>query len=255
VTGDGVAARSRFALALVALLLPALSGCGGEAMSPATPPVEPGSPTAPTPDRPPLRWVALGDSYTIGTGVSEPERWPNQLEARLAAQPATREVRLVENLGFNGFTSASVIRVQLPRLAELAPDVVTLLIGVNDVVQGVPEETYAANVATILDTVLRALPARRVICVGTPDYTLTPAGADYGDPAAQREGIRRNNRILEAACTDRAIVFVGGIFRLSQGAAADPSLVAVDGLHPSGRQYARWVNEIEPAMRALLDGE
>ena len=87
----------------------------------------------------------------------------------------------------------------------------------------------------------------------TPDYTVTPAGADYGDPVTQRAGIVRNNAILIAAAVARQIVVVD-IFDLSERAADDRSLVASDGLHPSGAQYALWVERIAPVVRGLLEG-
>ena len=91
-----------------------------------------------------LRYVAIGDSYTIGTAVTETERFPNQLVARLPG------LELVANLGVNGFTSDDVIRLELPQLAALRPEVVTVLIGVNDVVQGVPVLAYRDNLVEIL---------------------------------------------------------------------------------------------------------
>lgn len=194
---------------------------------------------------PTRRYVALGDSYTIGTSVEAAERWPNQLTARLP------ELELVANLGVNGFTSGDVIDVELPRLAGLRPDVVTLLIGVNDVVQEVPEAAYRSNVAEILERLIEAVGAGRVLVVTTPDYTVTPAGADYGDPAVQSAAVRRNNAINTELAAARGIAVVD-IFDLSLGAAADRSLVADDGLHPSGKQYALWVERIAPAMAALL---
>ncbi len=87
--------------------------------------------------RPALRYVALGDSYTIGTSVVPADRWPDQLVARLAsAWEGSRRSTLVDNLGVNGSTSDDVIRRELPRLWPLRPEFVSLLIGVNDVVQG-----------------------------------------------------------------------------------------------------------------------
>jgi acyl-CoA thioesterase I len=193
-----------------------------------------------------VRYVALGDSYTIGTSVAEAERWPNQLVERVG------ELDLVENLAANGSTSADVIARQLPLLEDLDPGFVSVLIGVNDVVQGVPDSQYAMNVAVILETLLVHVPADRIVCVATPDYTLTPRGGDYGDPAEQSDGIVRVNAILREACDQRGVAFVPQIFEISQEVTADPSLVAEDGLHPSGAQYARWVEVIEPVVRSLL---
>lgn len=197
-----------------------------------------------------LRYAALGDSYTIGTATRrEADRWPDQLVERLGPTPPT--LRLVGNLGVNGFTSREVIEVELPRLDRLEPEFVTLLIGVNDVVQGVPEQTYARNAGAILDALLERLAAERILTVATPDYTVTPQGAEYGDPAVQSAGIRRNNEILGKAAAARGIVFID-IHDLSLRAAADPSLVADDGLHPSGAQYSLWVGRIAPAVEELL---
>jgi lysophospholipase L1-like esterase len=199
----------------------------------------------PSPDR--VRYVALGDSYTIGTSVAAADRWPEQLSARVP------RVELVANLGVNGFTAADVIEVELPQLPALRPGIVTLLIGVNDVVQGVPEATYRRNVERILDEVVGQVGAARVLVVTTPDYTVTPAGADYGDPATQSAAIRRNNAINTELAAARGIAVVD-IYDLSLRAASDSSLVASDGLHPSGAQYALWLSRIQPAVEDLLRG-
>jgi lysophospholipase L1-like esterase len=117
----------------------------------------------------------------------------------------------------------------------------------------VPAETYRANVETMLDDLLRRLPADRILVVTTPDYTVTPAGADYGDPVVQRAAITRNNAILSELATARGLAVVD-IMDLSERAAVDRALVASDGLHPSGLQYALWVERITPVVRQLLGG-
>jgi acyl-CoA thioesterase I len=193
-----------------------------------------------------LRYVALGDSYTIGTSVTAPERWPDQLVALVP------RLELVANLAVNGFTSGDVIEIELPRLDDLRPEFITLLIGVNDVVQRVSPETYRDNVGKILDDAVGRVGAGRVLVVTTPDYTVTPAGADYGDPATQAAGIRANNAIISEVAGELAVRVVD-IHDISLGAGTDRGLVASDGLHPSGAQYARWVERIGPAVRDLLD--
>jgi acyl-CoA thioesterase-1 len=193
-----------------------------------------------------LRYVALGDSYTIGTSVAEAERWPNQLDARVGA------LELVGNPAVNGYTSADLITDELPQLDALRPEFVSVLIGVNDVVQRVPDSQYAGNVAVILEELLTRLPADRILCVATPDYTVTPSGGGFGDPAQQSDGIVRFNAILREACEQRGLRFVPEIFEISLAALEDPSLVADDGLHPSAKQYALWVEAIEPAVQELI---
>lgn len=203
--------------------------------------------TAPASEGSSLRYLALGDSYTIGTSVAERERWPNQLVERVAG------LELVGNLAVNGYTSSDLIEQELTEVEAYAPELVSVLIGVNDVVQGVPDVRYAGNVAVILEELLTRLPPDRIICVATPDYTVTPSGGSFGDPGQQRDGIVRVNAILREACESRGIRFVPEIFEISQAARDDPSLVADDGLHPSGAQYSRWVDAIAPVVESLVE--
>jgi acyl-CoA thioesterase I len=198
-----------------------------------------------------MRYVALGDSYTIGTSVAPAERFPDQLVAALDGDPPPLE--LIANLGVNGYTSADLIRDELPAAAVLEPDFVTLLIGVNDVVRGVAPEVYEANVVRILDTLAVPSLRARIVTIAIPDYTVTPAGADYGDPVRRHDGIVANNATMARLATDRGIAFVD-IFDLSLRARDDRSLVASDGLHPSGGQYTLWVERIVPVVATLVTG-
>ena len=193
-----------------------------------------------------MRFVPLGDSYTIGTSVGETERWPNQLVERLGT------LELVGNPAVNGYASADLINHELPMLDGLRPEFVTVLVGVNDVVQGVSDLHYAGNLAVILEELLTRLPPERIVSVATPDYTLTPQGAAYGDPARRSDAIVRVNAIMREACAARDIRFVPDIFEISRMVPDDPSLVASDGLHPSGAQYRLWVDAIEPVVADLL---
>jgi lysophospholipase L1-like esterase len=197
----------------------------------------------------PLRYVALGDSYTIGTSVGAAQRWPNQLVARLGSTAPT--LTLVGNPAVNGYTTREVIHDELPQLAELRPEFASLLVGVNDVIQGVSEDEYRSNLGRIFDDLIARSGARHLVAVTTPDYTVTPAGADYGDPVTVSASIRRYNAILTEVATDRGIAVVD-IYDLSLRAADDRSLVADDGLHPSGAQYALWVERIAPVVEDLL---
>ena len=202
-----------------------------------------------------LRYVALGDSYTIGISVERDETWPSRLVATLEAGPdGSPALELVANLAANGRTSGDVRRDQLPRLAGFEPGFVSLLIGVNDVVQGVPAGRYRENVAAILEDLLARLPAGRLLVVTTPDYTRTPAGARFGDPASQRARIVEVNALMTELATSRGIAIVD-IFDLSERVTVDSGLLARDGLHPSGRQYDLWVERIRPVVdRALGEG-
>jgi lysophospholipase L1-like esterase len=232
--------RNTAVLWTVGTLLLVLSGAC--TMNTGTPSVRPSGASAD-----PVRYVALGDSYTIGTSVSPAETWPQQLVDRSGGQ-----LILSGNLATNAFTSEDLILHQLPQLDSVTPELVSVLIGVNDVVQGVPESTYATNVAFILDDLLGRLAANRIVAVATPDYTVTPMGAAFGNPDRMRAAIDRFNSVFQLAAARRNVAFVPEIFAISKEAADDPSLVAQDGLHPSGAQYALWVDAIEPVVQAMV---
>ena len=196
-----------------------------------------------------LRYVALGDSYTICTGVQRDDRWPDRLVATLG--PAEPTLELVANLAVNGYTTDDLIRYELPALDELEPAFVSVQIGVNDVVRGRSPGSYITNIRTILDDVSRRVGPGRIVTVAVPDYTVTPAGADYGDPRRRHDGIVAVNQAMAREAADRGIAFVD-IFDVSRQAKEDPTLVANDGLHPSGRQYGLWVERIAPVVARLI---
>jgi acyl-CoA thioesterase I len=202
-----------------------------------------------------MRFVALGDSYTIGTSVGAGERWPDQLVARLAAAAAAKgqdpPLELVANPAVNGFTTRDVIARELPLLPGLRPELCSILIGTNDVIQGIRDAEYRQNLERILDAIERHAGRGRAFGVTSPDYTLTPAGGDYGDPAIQSARLRGYNAIFEEVLSAHGIAVVD-IHDISLEAASDRSLIAGDGLHPSGAQYARWVDRIAPVVTRLV---
>ena len=196
-----------------------------------------------------MRYVALGDSYTIGTSVPPAERWPDQLVAALG--PGRPALDLVANLGVNGYTSADLIRDELPALDDLRPEFVTL--------PHRRQRCRPGRAARDVREERRRDPRRpagsrgrdRIVSVAIPDYTVTPAGPDYGDPRQQHDGIVAANATMARLAAERGIAFVD-TFDISLRAADDRTLVADDGLHPSGAQYALWVERIVPVVRALI---
>ena len=197
----------------------------------------------------PVAYVALGDSYTIGTSVRAEDRWPNQL---VRALEPDFELRLVDNLGMNGYTTSDLIAEELPQVRSLDAELASVLIGVNDVVQGVGNQEYRQNVAMILDELREQLPRGRIVVVSTPDYTLTPEGGTFGDPERQSQRIRRFNEIIGEEAALREIRFVD-ISPVADRVMEDETLVARDGLHPSAKQYAGWVELIAPVVREMLE--
>jgi lysophospholipase L1-like esterase len=202
-----------------------------------------------------MRFLPLGDSYTIGTSVASSDRWPDLLVERLArdaaAQGRRAPLELMGNAAVNGYTTRDVIVRELPVLAEIPPELCSILIGTNDVIQGIGDEEYRRNLNRILDGIEAATGAGRAFGLTSPDYTVTPAGADYGDPRLRASELRDRNTLFSEILAGRGLPVVD-IHDLSLRAATDRSLLAPDGLHPSGKQYALWVERVVPVVAHLL---
>ena len=203
----------------------------------------------------PLRLVTLGDTYTSGYPLGPQYSWPAQLVRALEPEIA---LTLAGNLAAQGQTSANVIAEQLWDVPGRRPEVVTIQVGANDIISpDIDLADYRTNIATILDALLDTVPAGRIFAVSTPDYTLTPHGGDYGTREAVRDEVHEANAILADEAERRGIAFID-ISPVSDRVADDPTLVAADGLYPSAKQYAGWV-ELDraadargPARRASL---
>jgi lysophospholipase L1-like esterase len=245
----------RPALLLSAALL--LAGCLGAGQVNPTP--APSVPTSRAPTQP-LRYVPLGDSYTQGEGLARlADRWPNQLVRAL--RPAI-PLRIADNLARNAVTTDEVIDVQLPDLETLDPDLVTLLVGVNDAIGDLSPDEYRANLRVILDGrpagsgapevtgILDLVPPDRLVLITSPDYTLTPRGSSFGRPA-DRERIAAFNQVLREEGAARGVAVVD-VSPISDLVPRDPTLVSNDGLYPSAKQYAGWVELIAPVVIRLL---
>jgi acyl-CoA thioesterase I len=197
-----------------------------------------------------LRYVALGDSYTIGTGVTPEESWPAIITKRLQKQKIPLD--LIANLGINGWTTQDVIFGELPQFKKLKPDVATLLIGTNDWVQNVPESIFRQNLRTILDEMLKVIPNKNhILIVTVPDFSVTPLGKEYSSGRDIAKGLAAFNRIIKQEAKARALKVVD-IYPLSKKFDKDESCIAKDGLHPSAKGYAKWADLIEPVFQNML---
>jgi lysophospholipase L1-like esterase len=195
-----------------------------------------------------LRYLPLGDSYTIGESVAPNQRWPNQVVAKLAADSIN--LKIITNPAVTGYTSQDLIDQELPLVSSLDPDFVSIQIGVNDYVQKVPIQTFQKNLDHILDVVQKGIPQpSKIVLVTIPDYAKTPTGARYGDPVAATAAITSFNEVITNAAKVRNLP-VADVFAVSQGVVGDPSLTARDGLHPSGKQYGLWTSKIYQAIQA-----
>ncbi len=210
-------------------------------------------PDLPSTRRPEARILSLGDSYTVGEAVAEEERWPVHLAGLL--REGGIEVELPRIIARTGWTTMD-LRAALND-AQLDPpyDLVTLLIGVNNQYQGRSLEEYREGFAALLEQAidLAGTDASRVVVLSIPDYGVTPfAGEmDVAAISAELEQFNAANREV----TLRAGVAYVDITPISLQAATDPSLVAGDGLHPSGQMYRAWAELALPVAAAVLGRE
>lgn len=196
------------------------------------------------------RWLALGDSYTIGEAVAAHERWPAVLAERL--RQAGTPLDAPQIVAVTGWTTDEL--AQGMDAAALAPPyaLVTLQIGVNNQYRGRPAEDYRGEFTGLLARAIALAGGRaaRVVVASIPDWGVTRFAAEQGRDRARIAGeLDAYNAIAGDVCRQAGIRFVDvtGISR------RHPELLAEDGLHPSAAQYALWAQAIEPAVRAALD--
>ena len=202
---------------------------------------------------PALRYLALGDSYTIGEGVTSEGRWPAQLAARLREDGrAVDAPRIVATTGWTTDELSSALDAAEPLGRDW--DLVSLLIGVNDQYRGRPVEAYAPAFAALLDRAIGYAGGRadRVVVLAIPDWGVTPFAAASGrDRAAIARALDAYNAAAARVCAERSVAFVD-IAPVSRARGAAPSMLADDGLHPSAALYAEWTREALPVVRRLL---
>ena len=186
-----------------------------------------------------LKYLALGDSYTIGTGASDDSRaWPSIIASRLGAE--------LTNPAVNGYTTLDLIREELPYLERVEPDLVSILIGVNDLVQGRTPDEFRRSLATIYDEIA----GRLVAAVSIPTWSYVPAAADFGGVhrVEKLTGIFNEVARKEAEAHSFKWIDLGPASTSGMGT---PGWIASDHLHPGDAQYAAWAEAIWPAISNL----
>jgi acyl-CoA thioesterase-1 len=190
-----------------------------------------------------LRYLALGDSYTIGTGASSKGRnYPSILAARLT-KVVGRKVGLT-NPAVNGFTTEDLIANELGYIDRLKPQLVTILIGVNDIVQGRTAEQYRISLVRIYDQVAGLeLPRGRVVAISIPNWSEVPAASTFGEKAALRRLTDAFNLIAQREVDTRGFTWID-ITEVSTSTMGSPGWISSDQLHPGDAQYAAWAEVI-----------
>jgi lysophospholipase L1-like esterase len=189
----------------------------------------------------PVTMLALGDSYTIGASVGTEERWPHQFVAELNAMGL--EAGTPDYIAVTGWTTRDLlggIERQLDTTKEY--NLVSILIGVNNQYQRQDIEIYEPDLREIIEIALEVVSgdAEKVFMVSIPDYAYTPFGNGDANISA---GIDAYNDINYRIAVEYGLTYVN-VTTISRRGLEEPDLVASDGLHPSGAQYALWVEAI-----------
>jgi lysophospholipase L1-like esterase len=195
-----------------------------------------------------LRILALGDSYTIGESVPVEQRWPVQLAALLRQRGLpVAEPQIIAKTGWTTDELSAAMDA-----ATLTPpyDLVTLLIGVNNQYRGREVDNYRVEFRALLDRAIDLAGDRpeRVLVLSIPDWGVTPfAREKQRDAATVAVEIDAYNAVNREEAQRSGIAWVN-ITPMTREAATDSTLLAEDGLHPSGRDYARWAGVADLAI-------
>ncbi|HEY0092274.1 MAG TPA: SGNH/GDSL hydrolase family protein [Flavobacterium sp.] len=218
--------------------------CADSDSAPATQPTQSGSTT--------FKYLALGDSYTIGQSVCETCCFPAQLTDSLGTYIGTNDIS-IQLIAQTGWTTSNLIAA----IEDAAPpadfDLVTLLIGVNNQYQNKPFSLYEAEFPQLVTTAILLAKGDKnnVIVVSIPDYAFTPFGQSSSNPSEISVEIDQYNAFAKSYCEQNDIGFVD-ITDITREGLNNSALVASDGLHPSEVAYTEFTRRILPIASAKL---
>jgi lysophospholipase L1-like esterase len=197
--------------------------------------------------------LALGDSYTIGESVSEDQRCPVQLASRLRDEGIS--ISKPDIIATTGWTTDELQETIDSLQPDKNYDLVSLLIGVNNQYRGYPIDQYKKEFEELLNDAISFAgnEATRVFVVSIPNYGVTPFGMQKGEDRIRQE-LLRYDAIADSISNLYEIPFIN-ITPSSEKAKNDFSYIAKDELHPSGKQYSEWVENIIPVVKSIIKRE
>ena len=200
----------------------------------------------------PLRYLALGDSYTIGEGVDPAGSWPMQLARALRAEGIG--LADPEGSATTGWTTDE-LDTAIDAAAPAADyDLASLLIGVNNQYRGRGADEYGEQFAALLERMIGFVGGNpgHTFVLSIPDWGVTPFAAGSGrDVAVIACELDAFNAIAARLCQERGVAFVD-IAPASRARGGEPGMLADDGLHPSAAMYAEWTALALPVAERLL---
>lgn len=197
-----------------------------------------------------VRYLALGDSYTIGEGVDAPARWPMQLAGLLRTNGV--DVADPDIIAQTGWTASELRNAIRDANNRNTYDLVSLLIGVNNQYRGLSLNRYRADVRKLLQTATRLAGGKpeRVVLLSIPDWGASPF-AKRRDHARIATRIDTFNAVARDECGRANVSFIN-ITPLTRQAAGDATQFADDGLHYSGKQMKQWAEKALPTAKHVV---
>lgn len=187
------------------------------------------------PPRARLTYVAIGASDTFGTGADDPpsQNWPADLTVKLG-----NDVHLV-NLGIPGIHAHDALNIELPVALDSHPNLVTVWLAVNDLVDNVPLDSYSHDLDQLLGKLQATVPRARVLVANVPDLTLLPRfQSQPQEIQALREQIQAYNAAIAAVVQRHHAVLVD-LYQDWRELANHPEYISDDGFHPNAIGYSR----------------
>ena len=195
------------------------------------------------------RYLALGDSYTIGESVHQNERWSMQLAKLLEVDGIQTEVTIIARTGWTVKELWNGIQTNPPTGIY---GLVTLLIGVNDQYRDYPLSDYRDDFRFMLRKAIEYAGgnASKVVVLSIPDWGVTPFAKDRDRELVGRQIDEFNAINLEE--TESAEAHYVDVTSISRMAKEDADLIAEDGLHPSRKMYSLWAEKVLPVAEEIL---
>lgn len=197
-----------------------------------------------------INYLALGDSYTIGQGVSEADRWPAQLSKRIEEESSLNVG--VDIIAQSGWTTSDLLRsINSYPIDSEDYNLVSLLIGVNNQYLQKPFSLYENEFDSLLKMSIEiAGDEKKVFVLSIPDYGVTPFGSDESEIIAQE--IDQYNAYAKSKCLEADVRFIN-ITSISRELGASAGALVSDGLHPSAYQYSLWTERILSPVLDLIN--
>ncbi len=211
---------------------------------------DPDPPTNNIPEQKRIKYLALGDSYTIGQSVSVNSRYPIQLANKLEGDSILVDTTII--IARTGWRTDNLIAaIDEAELTDTF-DLVSLLIGVNNQFQNASISVYEEEFFELLQTAIQFTGGdkEKVFVVSIPDYGYTPFGQN--NQANISAGVDQFNTVNEDITKAEDISWFD-ITPISREGLIDTELVADDGLHPSGKMYKRWVESFYEEVKNKLE--